>query len=74
MMPFDAIEVMGQERREALMTEAENDRSTRPARVRARQGLIGKVSSLALSIRRPSLHSRRRAADWAVPRPEGRPI
>jgi hypothetical protein len=74
MMPFDAIEVMGRERREALMAEAENDRSTRPARLRARRRLIGKVSSLALSIRRPSLRSRQRAADWAVPRPERRPI
>ena len=41
MMPFDAIEVMGRERREALMAEAENDRSTRPARLRARRRLIG---------------------------------
>ena len=76
MMPFDAIEVMGRERREALMAEAENDRSTRPARLRARKGLVGKVSSLALSIRRPGLRSRRRPADWdlRVPRPERRPI
>jgi hypothetical protein len=73
MMPFDAIEVMGRERREALMAEAENDRSTRPARLRARRGLIGKVSSLALSIRRP-VRSRRRAVDWVAPRPERRPI
>jgi hypothetical protein len=74
MMPFDAIEVMGRERREALTAEAENDRSTRPARLRTRRVLIGKVSSLALSIRRPSLRSRPRAADWAVPRPARRPI
>jgi hypothetical protein len=76
MMPFDALEVMGQERREALMTQAENHRLTRPARVRARKGLAGKVSSLALSIRRPDLRSRPRPADWdlRVPRPERRPI
>jgi hypothetical protein len=73
MMPFDAIEVMGRERREALVAEAENDRSARPARLRARRGLIGKVSSLAMSIR-PPVRSRRGAADWAAPRPEQRPI
>ena len=70
MMPFDAIEVMGRERREALTAEAENDRSTRPARLRTRGVLIGKVSSLALSIRRPSLRSRRRPADWDLPVPQ----
>jgi hypothetical protein len=76
MMPFDALEVMGRERRDALMAEAENDRSTRPARMRARKGLAGKVSSLALSIRRPRPRPRRRAADWdlPVPRPERHPI
>jgi hypothetical protein len=76
MMPFDALEVMGQERREALMTQAENHRLTRPARVRARKGLVGKVSSMALSIRRRGLRSRPRPADWdlRVPRPERRPI
>jgi hypothetical protein len=75
MMPFEALEVMGRERRNALVADAENDRSTRPARRRARKGLVGKVSSLALSIRRPSGRSRRRAADWdlAVPRPDRRP-
>jgi hypothetical protein len=75
MMPFDALEVMGRERREALMAEAENDRATRPARLRARRGLVGKVSALALSLRRPGLRSRRRRADWdlAVPRPARRP-
>jgi hypothetical protein len=76
MVPFDALEVMGRERREALMAEAENDQLTRPARLRARKGLVGKVSSLALSMRRPGLRPRRRPADWdlPVPRPERRPI
>jgi hypothetical protein len=76
MMPFDALEVMGRERRDALMAEAENDRLTRPARMRARKGLVGKVSSLALSIRRPGLRTRRGAADWDLPvrRPERHPI
>jgi hypothetical protein len=76
MVPFDALEVTGRERREALMAEAENDRLTRPTRLRARKSLVGKVSSLALSIGRTSLRSRRRPADWdlPVPRPERRPI
>jgi hypothetical protein len=76
MMPFDALEVMGRERREAQMAQAENHRVTRSARVRAREGLVGKVSSLALSIRRPGLRSRPRPADWdlRVPSPERRPI
>ena len=76
MMPFDALEVMGRERRDALTAEAENDRFTRPARMRARKGLVGKVSSLALSIRRPGLRTHRAAADWdlPVPRPERRAI
>jgi hypothetical protein len=76
MVPFDALEVMGRERRAALMDEAESDRLTRPARLRARKGLVGKVSSLALSIRGPRLRVHRRAADWdlPVPRPERRPV
>ncbi|HEY6416258.1 MAG TPA: hypothetical protein VIX41_08475 [Acidimicrobiales bacterium] len=75
MMPFDALEVIGRERREALMAEAENDRVTRPARHRARRGLVGKLSALALSLRRPGLRSRQRRADWdlAVPRAARRP-
>ena len=67
MVPFDALDVMGRERREAMMAEAENHRLTRAARVRARAGLVGKVSSLALSVRRPGLRSRRGAAGWDVP-------
>jgi hypothetical protein len=67
MMPFEAIEVMGRERRQALAAEAENARLTRPARMRARRRLVGKVSSLRLSIRRPSLRPGRRPADWDVP-------
>jgi hypothetical protein len=76
MVPFDALEVMGRERREALMAEAENQRMTRAARLRARTGLVGKVSSLARSIRRPGLRPRRRTADWdvPVPRPERQAI
>jgi len=75
MMPFEAIEVMGRERREALASEAGNQRLTRPARMRARRELASKVSSLRLSIRRPSLRSRRRQADWDLPvaRPAQRP-
>jgi hypothetical protein len=69
MMPFEAIEVMGRERREALAVEAENDRLTRPARMRVRRGLVNKISSFGLSIRRPSLRSRRRPADWDLPVP-----
>jgi hypothetical protein len=67
MMSFDALEVMGRERRDALTAEAENDRLSRPARLRARKGLVGKVSSLALAVRRPGLRTRRDAADWDVP-------
>jgi hypothetical protein len=72
MMPFDALEVMGRERRDALTAQAENDRLSRPARLRARTALVGKLSSLALSIRRPRLRSRRGAAQWDLPvaRPE----
>jgi hypothetical protein len=71
MMPFDALEVMGRERRDALTAQAENDRLSRPARVRARKALVGKMSSLALSIHRPRLRPRG-AVDWEVPvaRPE----
>ena len=69
MMPFEAIEVMGRERREGLVSDADNHRLTRPARLRARRGLASKVSSLALSIRRPALRSRRRPADWDLPVP-----
>jgi hypothetical protein len=65
MMPFEAIEVMGGERREALMADAEGDRSTRPARLRARRRLVSKVSSFVVSIRRPTV--RRRPAEWEVP-------
>ncbi|MGH9230570.1 MAG: hypothetical protein ACRD07_17905 [Acidimicrobiales bacterium] len=67
MMPFEAIEVMGRERREALMAEAENHRLSRPSRVRARRGLVSRVSSFRLSIRRPSLRSRGRRAAWDLP-------
>ena len=76
MMPFDALEVMGRERREALEAGAQNHQLTRPALLRARKGLVGKVSSWALSIRRPGLRLHRRPADWdlPVPRPERRPI
>jgi hypothetical protein len=70
MMPFEALEVMGRERREALVAEAENTRLTRPSRMRARQGLVTRVTSLALSFRRPSLRSRRRPADWDLPVPQ----
>jgi hypothetical protein len=64
MMPFEAIEVMGRERREALMADAKGDRSTRPARLRARRRLVSKVSSFVVSIRRPTV---RRPAEWEVP-------
>jgi hypothetical protein len=67
MVPFDALDVMGRERREALMAQAENHRLTRAAGVRARKGLVGRVSSLALSIRRPGLRPRRGAAAWDLP-------
>ncbi len=67
MMPFEAIEVMGRERREALAADAENHRLTRPARMRARRELASKVSSLRMSIRRPSLRFRRRPAEWDLP-------
>jgi hypothetical protein len=76
MVPFDALEAMGRERRQALMADAENHRLTRPARVRARKALATRVSSLALSIRRPGPRFRRRPADWDLraPQPERRPI
>jgi hypothetical protein len=64
MIPFDAFEVIGRERREALAADAENHRLSRPARMRARRALVGRMSSLALSIRRPGLLFRRRPADW----------
>jgi hypothetical protein len=67
MVPFNALEVMGQHRREALMSEAENHRLTRSARLRARKGLVGKVSSWAHSIHRPGQGPRRGAADWDLP-------
>jgi hypothetical protein len=67
MVPFDALDVMGRERREALMAEAENRRLTRAAGVRARKGLVGRVSTLALSIRRPGLRPRRGTAAWDLP-------
>ncbi len=67
MMQFGAIEVMGRERREALVAEAENHRLTRPARMRARRERASKVSSFRLSIRRPSLRWRRRPVDWDLP-------
>jgi hypothetical protein len=69
MMPFEAIEVMGRERREALMSDAKNHRLSRPARTRVRRGLVSKVSSLGQSIRRPSLRARRRPVDWDLPVP-----
>jgi hypothetical protein len=62
MMPFEAIEVMGRQHREALMAEAENHRLARPARMRARRGRVDQVSSSGRSIRRPSL--RFRINDW----------
>jgi hypothetical protein len=68
MLPFEAHEAIGRERREALAAEAENHRLSRPARMQARmqarRALVGRVASLALSIRRPGLLSGRRPADW----------
>lgn len=64
MVPFDAFEVIGRERREALAAEAENHRRSRPARMQARRALVGRMSALAQSIRRPGLLSGRRSADW----------
>jgi hypothetical protein len=74
MMPFEAFEVIGRERREALAAEAENHRLSRPARTRARRALVSKMSSLTLSIRRPGQLLRPRPADWElkVARPAGR--
>jgi hypothetical protein len=69
MMPFEALEVMGRECREALMSDAKNHRLSRPARTRARRGLVSKVSSLGQPIRRPSLRARRRPIDWDLPVP-----
>jgi hypothetical protein len=64
MMPFEAFEVIGRERREDLAAEAENHRLTRPARTLARRALVSKMSSLTPSIRRPGQRFRRRPADW----------
>ena len=64
MLPFEAHEVIGRERREALAADAQNHRLSRPARMQARRALVGRVSSLALSIRRPGLLFGRRPADW----------
>ena len=66
MMPFDAFEVIGRERREALAAEAENHRLARPARIRARWALVSRMSSLASSIRRPGRRFQRRPADCYV--------
>jgi hypothetical protein len=70
MMQFEAIEVMGRERREALAAEAQNHRLTRSSRRQARQKLVNKMASVALSIRRPGLWSRHRPADWDLPVPQ----
>jgi hypothetical protein len=67
MVPFTALEVMGRERREALMAEAEIHRLTRPTRLRAGKRLVGMVSSLAHWIRRAGQRPHRRAADWDMP-------
>lgn len=66
MIPFEAHEVIGRERREALAAEAENHRLSRPARMRARRALVGRMSSFALSVRRPGPLFRRRPAEWDV--------
>jgi hypothetical protein len=66
MMPFEAFEVIGRERREALAAEAQNHRLSRPARTRARRALVSKMSSLTLSIRRPGQRFRRRPAVWKL--------
>jgi hypothetical protein len=75
MIPFEAHEVIGRERREALVAEAEAHRRSRPARLRARRALVGRMSSLALSIRRPGVLFQRRSAecDVEVIRPAQRP-
>jgi hypothetical protein len=69
MMQFEAIEVMGRERRESLAAEAQNHRLTRSTRRQARQKLVNKVASVALSIRRTGLWSPHRPADWDLPVP-----
>lgn len=75
MIPFEAHEVIGRERREALVAEAETHRLSRPARLRARRALVARMSSLALSVRRPGPLFRRRPAecDVEVIRPAQRP-
>lgn len=69
MMSFEAVELMGRERREALAAEAANHRLTRSARRRTRPRLASRVASFALSIRRPGLRSQRRPAEWDLPVP-----
>jgi hypothetical protein len=69
MIPFEAHEVIGRERREALTAEAENHRLSRPGRMRARRALVGRMSALALSIRRPGVQVRRRPAEWDLKAP-----
>lgn len=70
MMSFEAVELIGRERREALAAEAENHRLTRSAGGRARPRLAKRVASFALSIRRPGLWSQRRPPEWDVPVPQ----
>ena len=66
MTPFEAHEDLGRERRVARAAEAENHRLSRPARMRARRALVGRMSSFALSVRRPGPLFRRRPAEWDV--------
>lgn len=61
MIPFDAMEMIGRERRETLLAEAENRRRARAGRGRR---FATRMPAPRLSSRRPSLHVRHRPAAW----------
>jgi hypothetical protein len=66
MLPFEAIEVMGRERREALAAEAHHHRLTSSARARARGQLLSRMSGWWLALR-PSRRARDRQVGWDRP-------
>ena len=74
MVPFEAMEAMGRERRQALRAEADSHRLTSGARARARRRVVGRMSGwwLALRSARPSDDRRVRSGDRPVLEPAQR--
>lgn len=64
MMPFDAMEMMGQERRGALLAEADDRRLARAARGPADRGFTTRMSARWASFRHSSRAARHRPAVW----------